>query len=605
LAIPCEGSDIDGASARAKGATKGMTAEAATNATVPEVLAQFDGSFAPMAAAFGDGAFALWVGSGISFGRAPDLGALVGRALEFLRVKAMDPETQAIFEPAFRAALAESQTNVALAEPHFADPFMTWPEAVRTPIVTRLWTRYSHLLNIRIPNTDEDYILWDAVDVREAFANPPPPGCAHLSIAILVLEGALREIASANWDGFIEAAIVQLAGGLPGNLQVVVDPAHLRDHPAKARLIKFHGCIIHATDAEELYRKFLVGSATQINAWPHAQFYAAIRNEVVSLATNYRALMAGLSLQDGNLQAAFNVARQANPWPWPCHPQAHVFCEGEIGAGQRLMLQTVYAGSYNDAIEEIEQSALIVAWGEQVLLALVFKVLADKFAALIGAALAQNPLGNDSADLIASLVRLRDTIAARATGDRTAFLERAISVWSRLLSLFRTGRLPQGPGTYEVLTSGSVGGIGQDQNAQAACLGELGIALSLLQQGVDQGRWTLAVPANDELASGAVAGIGTWEGADGRPIFFARSASVVIGLEKSGAFANDNAIVIHADEAWHEMQEAIVGESPRNVSRSPGRTGHIETRHVSLARMITNETTAADLAARFVQELSL
>ncbi|WP_188064361.1 SIR2 family protein [Sphingobium sp. KCTC 72723] len=582
-----------------------MTVEAATNATIPDVLAQLDGDFAPMANAFGNAAFALWVGSGISFGRAPDLGVIAARALEFLRLKAVDPATQATFEPALRAAIIESHTDVALAVPHFGTAFGAWPDEVRVPIISGLWNRYSQLLNIRLPNTDEDYILWDAVDVRDAFSNPPAPGCAHLSIAILVLEGVLREIASANWDGFIEAAIERLGGGLPGNLQVVVDPAHLRDNPGKARLIKFHGCIVHATENQELYRKFLVGSTSQINAWPHQQLYTAIRNEVISLATNHRALMTGLSLQDGNLQAAFNVARQANPWPWPCDPQAHVFCEGDLGNGQRLMLQTVYAGSYNNAIADIENSALLVAWGEQVLLALVLKVLTDKLSALIDVALEGQVLATDRAVLVGSLARLRDAVAGFATDDRTAFLESAILVWSRLLSLFRTGKLPHGAGAYEVLTGGPVGGVGQDQNARVACLGELGVALALLQHGVDNGLWTLAPPLNDELVSGAIAGIASWEDADPRPLFFARSAGVAIALEKSGAFANDNAIVIHADEAWHVMQEAIVGDSPRNMSRSPGRTGRVGTQHVCLARMVSGETTAAGLAARFVQELSL
>ncbi len=596
---------IGAAAAAGKGIDKDMTAEAATNATVPDILEQLDGDFAAMAAAFGNSAFALWVGSGISFGRAPDLGMIAARAIEFLRVKANNPPTQALFEPALRAAITASRTAIAAAEPYFATPFVNWPDEVRQPIIRGLWNRYSDLLNVRIQNTEEDYILWDAVDVRDAFSNPPPPGCAHFCIAILVLEGVLREIASANWDGFIEAAVEQLAGGLAGNLQVVVDPAHLRDQPGKGRLIKFHGCIVHATQDEAAYRKFLVGSTTQINAWPHHQFYAAIRNEVVSLATNHRALMTGLSLQDGNLQAAFNVARQANPWPWPCMPQAHVFCEGEIGDGQRLMLQTVYSGSYNNAIEEIEKSALLVAWGEQVLLALVFKVLADKFAASIDIALHGRELANDRAVITAALNRLRDAAAAHATGDRTVFVARAISCWSRLLSLFRTGTLPTRPAGYEMLTSGTVGSVGQDQNARVACLGELGVALALLQQGVDEDRWTLAPPVNDQLASGAVAGTGLWDGAPSRPIFFARSAGTAIELQKAGAFANDNSIVIHVDATWHELQEASVGESPRKVSRSPGRNGTIGTHHVSLARMLANETTAEGLSARFVSELAL
>jgi SIR2-like domain len=580
-----------------------MTKEAATNATVLEVLGKLDGAFAGMAKAFGNAEFALWVGSGISR-RAPSLGGIIGRALEFLRQKAIGPDTHALFDPALRSALGHSGLAAAGAESYFGQPLAAWPPEVRDPFINGLWKNYSKLLNVRIEGTAEDYILWDAVDVREAFSNPPPPACEHLCIAILILEGALQQIASANWDGFIEAAVEQLAGGLPGNLQVVVDPGHLRDAPGKARLIKFHGCIVHAAQKPELYRQFLVGSTTQIANWPQVPLYAAIRSEVISLATNHKALMTGLSLQDDNLQAAFIAARQANPWQWPCDPQAHIFCEGEIGEGQRQMLQTVYAGSYNNAIADIESGALLQAWGEQVLLALVFKVLSAKFATMIELALEGRLLAADSAPLIAAVDRLRDSIAVQAVGDRTAFIETAIRHWSRAISLFRTGALPGREG-YEVLSSGPVGGIAQDQNARIACFGELGVALSLLQQGVEDARWTLSLPVNDGPASGAMSGTGAWDGAVARPIFFARTAGVAIALQKSGAFANDNAIVIHADETWHLMQESSVGDSPRKVSRSPGRSGSMGTNHVSLARLLATETSAVGLAGRFVLDLSL
>src|SRR6516164_6074334 len=157
-------------------------------------------------------------------------------------------------------------------------------------------------------------MLWEAV-VRNAFSDPAPSACEHLSIAILILEGAIQEIASANWDGFIEAAIEQLAGSIAGNLQVVVDPAQLRDAPGKARLLKFHGCTIHATDDPATYRNCLIASKSQILNWPEEQATAAMRAEVISAATNLKTMMVGLSLQDVNLQSVFVRARQANPWP--------------------------------------------------------------------------------------------------------------------------------------------------------------------------------------------------------------------------------------------------------------------------------------------------
>lgn len=583
-----------------------MTAiSGATSATVLDMLGKLDGDFATMADAFFEGEFALWLGSGISFDRAPSLGDIIGRAIEFLRARAIDPVTQAKFEPAFNEALKLSEIDLVRVNPHLAATFAAWPQDIRDDIINILWNKYSELLDIRIPSEPEDYILWKAVNIREAFEKPNSPGSVHLSIAILILEGALREIASANWDGFIEAAMARLAGGLPGNLQVVVDPAHLRDAPGKARLLKFHGCIVHATEKPDLYRQFLVGSETQITNWPQSQFYAAMRNEVVSVATNFRALMTGLSLQDGNLQAVFSAARQTNPWNWPCVPQAHVFCENEIVDGQRKMLKTTYAGTYNDAIDEIEASAHLKAWGEQVLLALVLRVVGAKLSELVRLVLATRPIAAESNVLTDALVALRDQVAALAIDDRTDFAEKAISVWSRLISLFRTGFLPAAPNAYEVLSSGSPRHLADDQNARAAAFGELGIALALLQRGQNEGRWTLRLPDDANLSSGALSAIASWDGATARTIFFARTAGVAIDLKKQGAFANDNTIVIHADDAWHQMTQNSGSGSARTQSRAPGRIGSVETRHVSIAQILNAETDVIGLHSQFVAGIAL
>ena len=231
----------------------------ATTISVLDTLHKLDDDFGAMAVAFENGEFALWVGSGISR-KAPNLGVLVTRAIEFLRQMAVDATTSVKFRPALTRALRLAGVEIADVEPHIKENFPGWPNYLQ--IRDALSNKYSELLDVRVPGEPNDFMLWDAVDVREAFGRPAAPACEHLSIAILILEGALQEIASANWDGFIELAIIQLAGRIEGNLQVVVDPAHLRDAPGKARLLKFHGCIIHATDDPTTYRKCLIASKT-------------------------------------------------------------------------------------------------------------------------------------------------------------------------------------------------------------------------------------------------------------------------------------------------------------------------------------------------------
>ncbi|WP_342148091.1 SIR2 family protein [Methylorubrum sp. SB2] len=575
----------------------------ATEITVLETVAKLDAEFAPMASAVANGEFALWVGSGISR-QAPNLGDLIARAIEFIREKAVDPATQSVFEPALVEALTIGRADVAAARAHFGTPFAAWP--MRDAVVNELWGNYSRLLDVRIPGEHEDYMLWEAIDVRAAFASPNPPAATHMAIAVLILEGAVHEIASANWDGFIEAAVSRLSGGDTDLLQVVVDPNHLRGAAAKARLLKFHGCILYATQDPGLYREFLTGSETQIIGWPDNDRFASVRAAVTAMATNFKTLMLGLSLQDGNLKGLFSAARRTNPWPWPCVPDApgHVFCEDALQPGQKTMLKTVYAGSYNDHIVDIERSAHLRAWAEQVLLALVLRLIGDKLAVLVKVRLEATPLSASSGVLADALTSLRDLVAGLAEGDRTAFANRAIAVWSRALCLFRNGSLQRDPAAYEVLSASRPKQLAADENAKATGLAQFAIAMALLERGRRDGRWTLSDPVSLDLDSGALTATGAWTGATGRPVFLVRSAGIAIALEKAGAFANDNTVVIHADGAWQDLAGALSGGA-RSPSRPPGRSGAAQTLHVSIDRLVETAPDGVALQDHFVREVAL
>ena len=208
------------------------TAPTANSISVLETLHKLDGEFGAMAIAIENGEFALWVGSGISR-KAPSLGGIIVRAIEYLRQRAIDPATKATFEPAFMAALNMSEIDAGVAESYFQDTVAAWPDAILSKIVKVLWNKYSKLLDIRVKHKLPDFLLWEAVDIRDAFKDPAPPDCEHLCIAILVLEGAVNEITSANWDDFIDAAVARLGGGVPGNLQVVVDPTICGTRPPR------------------------------------------------------------------------------------------------------------------------------------------------------------------------------------------------------------------------------------------------------------------------------------------------------------------------------------------------------------------------------------
>ena len=242
------------------------------------------------------------------------------------------------------------------------------------------------------------------------------------------------------------------------------------------------------------------------------------------------------------------------------------------------------------------------------LIALALKLLVDKLTRLMEfslEAVGKGPIADVPGP---SLTALRDSVADLAVSDpgegtRTAFVNRAITLWSRMLSLFRNGTLPANPDSYETLSSSTPNLIGADQNAQAMGLGRLGIALSLLQDGRAAGHWELSPPASNDLSSGAMSARATRQGAVDRPLFVVRSVTEAISLKSSGAFANDNAIVVHADDMWHRMVGG--GASARRVRVAPGRIGHVGDTHVSVGDLLARSRDATTLQQQFVAEMML
>ena len=146
-------------------------APSATNISVRQVLARLDDDFASTAKAVDNGEFALWVGSGISR-KAPNLGALIAAAMEYIRVRAIDPATEAEFMPALDEALQLANKNRAEVGADLYIPFDRW--ALRKPIIDTLWNSYSRVLDIRVPNKPSDFILWDAIDIRQSCETSRP-----------------------------------------------------------------------------------------------------------------------------------------------------------------------------------------------------------------------------------------------------------------------------------------------------------------------------------------------------------------------------------------------------------------------------------------------
>lgn len=566
----------------------------AATITVPETLALLDGPFASMARGVAEDRYVLWLGSGISFGRVDGLRQVIARVLEFLRVRTTPGDPTCRFSRALSQALELAPiTDHERDRIDLTQPFSTWPD--RDEIVRRLCANYARLLDINVEGEPDDYLLWEAVDVRATFGDPAKlPDVEHLCLAVLILEGACSDIASANWDGLIESSIAALAGGQPA-LSVCARPEDLREPAAHGRLIKFHGCAVRAAQHEAAYRPFLVARQSQINGWLLRPENAALRGRLVDLVATKPTLMIGLSAQDSNIQALFAEAAVHMPWRWPGDRPSYVFSENELGGDQQGLLKNVYCQDLTPANrQQIVDGSRIQAFANPLLLALVLHLLCSKVRTLVDLAVGAIPLA-DRQPLRDGVVALRDQLAACVAPDPLAFINAFIDQWGRSLNLIRNGSLTHGRGRYQPLTVESIAKITINPSLPASGMCETAVAAGVLGYGVSHGVWQIASPASNAVRDGMFR-LDTPSGQ--AKVFLTSGPMSALQLRQDGHVEDaDEPIVIHG--------QRLVVAQPRSPRSAPGRTGRLRAREVSIASLMESSATVDGLFQRFREELAI
>lgn len=566
----------------------------AATITVLETLALLDGPFASVARGVGEDRYVLWLGSGISFGRVDGLRQVIARVLEFLRARATPGDPSCRFGRALKAALDLAPlTGPENARVDLTQPFAAWPD--HNEIVGRLCNNYARLLDINVEGEPDDYLLWEAVDIRATFADPGKlPDVEHLCLAILVLEGACSDIASANWDGLIEASVAALTDGQPA-LSVCARPEDLRDPAARGRLVKFHGCAIRATQNESAYRPFLVARQSQINGWLMRPENAPLRGRLVDLVATKPTLMIGLSAQDANIQALFAEAAVQMPWRWPGDRPSYVFSANELGGDQQGLLQNVYRQDLTPANrQQIVDGSRIQAYAKPLLLALVLHLLCSKVRTLVD--LAEGAVAQaDRQPLRDGVIALRDQLAACAALDPLSFVNAFIDQWGRCLNLIRNGSLAHAAGRYQPLTVESISNISINPNLPVSGIRETAVAAGILGYGVSRGEWQIDPPASNVVRDG-IFRVNTPSGAT--KVFLTSGPISALQLRQDGHVVDaDEPIVIHG----HKLVPAM----PRSPRSAPGRTGRLGAREVSIASLMVSSATLDELFQRFREELAI
>lgn len=565
----------------------------ANTISVPETLSLLDGPFSSLAVGVSENRYALWLGSGISFGRVDGLRQVIPRVIEHLRARITAQDGTCPFWNALQLALALAMPTADERSRFEYDlPFLAWVDA--KPLTERLMNQYSRLLQIHVGGQASDYLLWDAIDIPATFADPNvQPDVEHLCIALLVMEGLASEIASANWDGLIERATNSLADNAT-TLVVSVRPEELQQQPGRASLLKFHGCAVRAAVDQSRYRSFLTGRLSQINGW--STDYPAMATRLVNLISTRPTLMIGLSAQDSNIQGIFAKARSSVQWAWPGDRPSLIFSASELGTDQSSLLENVYRDTYSGADHDaIEQAATFPAYGKPLLLGLLLHCMAAKLSALIDFGSTSGFAVAEKARLRSGLKVLRDKLAEASDADRFGFIKSFIHQSGRLMGMFLAGQLPTLPDRYVPVTRFPIQTFAGDHLLETSGLPEAATAAGILGVLLQDGRIALKAADPTVFGSGAVDVQSPLAPAR---MFFAANASAALKLRNNRLVNDqDDTILVHSLE--------IVPQQTRSPRSSPGRTGRSGLREVSISMLAASTTSLDELIIRFRQEAGL
>lgn len=570
---------------------------AASDISVRDTLKLLDGSFEPFAAGVSNGLYAFWLGSGISFGRAPSLLILVGKVVEFVRSRVDHADPNCKFARTLGEILNLASASAdERARSNFDEPFASWPD--RDALAGRLVNNYSKLLGLTVDGEDLDYLLWTVIDVGATFSDATmTPDVEHLCLAALSLEGTAPEMLSANWDPLIERAVDALtAGNTALSPTVVARPADLQLPRNKTRLIKFHGCAVKAQGDPGQYRQWLVASNDQVAAFCTQPNNQGLVTALTHIVGSKRTLMLGLSAQDANIQGIFNKAANELTWQLGDPPPSYVFSEQELGMDQRSLLRNVYRDQITPAnLTAVFEAARIQAYAKRLLTALLLDVWSRKLQALIS--LAPSPLLiTERQNLCAGIVSLRNHLADAAEPELD-FIDALIDRFGRACKLLRDGQIENPNVRFEPITNDVVTALPGNPALGALGLREAAVALGLLGIGLSRGDWTVEAEALDR-ESGVLAVTGKGAVAARTKVYLTASAAGAALLHSEGHLIEiESPLLIQSQQLGVRMTR-----SPRAAS---GRTGLPKAREVSISTLLQTYATAHELYDAFRQELAL
>lgn len=532
-----------------------------------------------------DGRRFFWLGSGISRDQVPDLVAVMERVLLFLRDQAHTGPERAQHRDALLEVLGTYlPPEVARYEADEAG----WQPADLEP----LRQVYSEVLGVRVGDLPGDYLLMTAADLPNTYgAADLEPGVAHRLLAILIAEGVVKEIASGNWDGLVEAAVVELTG-LPGLLDVYVSAEDVRNGNSFAQLAKFHGCAVLARTDPGHYADKIIATRAQISRFDNHAAFEHMRSALKERTTKYRSLILGLSVQDHDLLAVFTRAAENHPWPWEEGHPAYVFAERRIQGSQRDVLENGYGSDYNTQHASIVAGSAFGTYAEPLLAALVIEVLLHKLLALLARQTSVTTL--IEADLARGLRRAAALVSASVGNDEKTLLTFATGQYAAFVRQY----LGHGANCrYVPMVRAPRTQIPLDLTVPVTGVELLSASIGLLGWGDLQRRWR--VRSSPDQTSGNLQLVDRATGCT-------THLAVVRGAREADAVLASDAWISDSDR----MALLYTHERPRPAPRSPasslGRGRRLPNRlETCWSDLIAHCSTADEVAERLQAEVGL
>lgn len=558
----------------------------ATSISIAETIDLLDGPLSSFSEGFQAGLYALWLGSGISRERVVGLDGVLAKLLENLRLRITGADCE--HHRTFNRILGLADLSAdEMAQIDLTRPVASWP--IHGVLIDRLWNKYSKVLGTEVQDKPFDYLLWEVLDFPTTFA-AQKADVEHLAIAMLVLEGVVSDLATANWDGLLEAAMVEL--GRPNEtFRVAVTGDDLRGPPGIGTLYKFHGCANRAIENEAEYRPLLVARAADITHWALSPRFTQMREQLRALIARSRTLMVGLSGQDTNIQQLFG----ANGWVWNSVPVPIVFTAQDLSDGQKSILEGAYLGDYEANRDQIRADATLPAFGKPLLLALLLSTLFGKLAAFAGL-LTSPTVGDAGKQRLAEGLKALELAAAQAgNADRYECAQTIAGLIGRVSEQFLGGPGSASRRPYMPLSSQPAHLMQHDPAIGFSGRPEAAAALGLIGQGLTANRWSVGIDNPEQPTSGALRLVAP--GAEAR-VFLAANDENISMLVASGAFDEEDADVVVI------CSRKITPRQQRSPSASR-RTLKVPLRYVSVSDLLDGSSSFDDVQIRFNNEVGL